>query len=452
VVANAQHPINASIHIGAKPHPLDVPPKFGGGVPVLDLAAQSGLAPEAAASLASFDIGKSVAVNALWRPPAASTGAAPALTLDHDPAAAVARVLAPWEQPQSQSIAEPPPLELPPAARVPPRIGAAAPEPGTAQSKLARVQQAAAAAGGAAPARRAPPARPRGPKPAAGADAGALPPVEGAPVQRPGAVRPATVGKAERVTSRSVANADLRSFWEALPDALVLPFSGPGLYWILAISVWSIAVGVLMGFMRYAIFVSLPFVIMISNSTLAFACDYYRVCAWAPMSGEKVIDRKPDFDPVRLFHGYMRSGMHLLIFMIVSQIPGIWYFFHGLDGDDGVFGVLIDPVTWLLFLLPYFYWPMGVGLTAIGNNFGAIWNVPQGLRTIVRLPLEYGVIVFIGVLAFGFSLLCLLLFGQLMGITGVLASTTFGLPLAISHGVQGALMGHLIRSNAEAFE
>ena len=152
----------------------------------------------------------------------------------------------------------------------------------------------------------------------------------------------------------------MRSFWEAVPDALMLPFGGPGLYWILAISVWSIAVGVLFTFMRFAIFVSIPFVIMLSNSTLAFACDYYRVCAWAPISGEKVIDRKPDFDPVRLFHGYMRSGLHLLLFSIVSQIPGIWYFIHGLNGDDGVFGVLIDPITWLLFLLPYFYWPMGV--------------------------------------------------------------------------------------------
>ena len=95
---------------------------------------------------------------------------------------------------------------------------------------------------------------------------------------------------------------------------------------------------------------------------------------------------------------------------------------------------------------------MGVGMTAIGNNFAAIWNVPQGVRAIVRLPLEYAVIVFIGVLAFGFSLLCLLLFGQMMGITGLLVSSTFGLPLAISHGVQGALMGHLVRAHADAFE
>ena len=76
VVASAQHPINASIHIGAKPHPLDVAGKFGGGVPVLDLAPNPGLA-QAAASLASFDIGKSVAVNALWRPPARRTDLLP---------------------------------------------------------------------------------------------------------------------------------------------------------------------------------------------------------------------------------------------------------------------------------------------------------------------------------------------------------------------------------------
>ena len=125
-VASAQRPINVSIHIGAKPHPLDVAGKFGGGVPVLDLAPNPGLA-QAAASLASFDIGKSVAVNALWRPPAPAHGPAPALTLDHDPAAGVARVLAPWEQPNTRAMAEPPPLELPPASsRLPPRVGAPA--------------------------------------------------------------------------------------------------------------------------------------------------------------------------------------------------------------------------------------------------------------------------------------------------------------------------------------
>jgi hypothetical protein len=122
------------------------------------------------------------------------------------------------------------------------------------------------------------------------------------------------------------------------------------------------------------------------------------------------------------------------------------------SADEGAIGVLLDPITWLLFLLPYLYWPMGVGLTAIGGNFSAIWNVPMGVRAIVRLPLEYTVIVFIGVLSMGFSLLCLLIFGRLLGISGVLASGTFGIPLAISHGMQGALMGHLFRANAEAFE
>jgi hypothetical protein len=240
----------------------------------------------------------------------------------------------------------------------------------------------------------------------------------------------------------------LRSFWETVPEALALPFQPAGIRWILAVTAWSLAAGAV----QRIPFVGIPVVLMATTSTLAFACDYYRVCAWAPQSPDKRIDRNPDFDPVRLFHGYMRSGFHLLVFAIVSQVPAIWWFMHGLGGDEQLIGVLIDPITWLLFLLPYFYWPMGVGLTALGGNFAAIWNVPQGMRAIARAPLEYFVIVFIGVLSYGFSLLVLLLLGKLVGISSIVATATFGLPLAVSHGMQGALMGHLMRSKAEAFE
>jgi hypothetical protein len=40
----------------------------------------------------------------------------------------------------------------------------------------------------------------------------------------------------------------------------------------------------------------------------------------------------------------------------------------------------------------------------------------------------------------------------LMGATGAVLSGTVGVPLAVSHGIQGALMGHLARARAEVFE
>jgi hypothetical protein len=44
------------------------------------------------------------------------------------------------------------------------------------------------------------------------------------------------------------------------------------------------------------------------------------------------------------------------------------------------------------------------------------------------------------------------LFGSVLGVTGALVSGTIGFPMAVSHGMQGALMGHLVRARPEVFE
>ena len=107
---------------------------------------------------------------------------------------------------------------------------------------------------------------------------------------------------------------------------------------------------------------------------------------------------------------------------------------------------------WLLIFIPYFYWPMGVGLAALNNDSAAIWNVSTGVRAIVRAPLEYTAIVLVGALAFSISWATLLACGSILGVTGPVLSGTLGFPLAISHGLQGALMGHLVRARAEVFD
>jgi hypothetical protein len=112
----------------------------------------------------------------------------------------------------------------------------------------------------------------------------------------------------------------------------------------------------------------------------------------------------------------------------------------------------VHPLSWLLLLMPYFYWPMGVGMTALNNDFAAIWNVPAGLRIIARAPAEYTVIVGIGVMSFFAAGIALVLFGSALGITGSVIVGTLGFPLAVSHGIQGALVGHLVRSRSEIFE
>ena len=46
------------------------------------------------------------------------------------------------------------------------------------------------------------------------------------------------------------------------------------------------------------------------------------------------MDREPN--RLQLVHGCVRSGLHLLLFSIVSQIPSsTWSFIHGLNGHEG---------------------------------------------------------------------------------------------------------------------
>ncbi|HMI93203.1 MAG TPA: hypothetical protein VK509_17655, partial [Polyangiales bacterium] len=188
------------------------------------------------------------------------------------------------------------------------------------------------------------------------------------------------------------------------------------------------------------------------TSLLAFACDYYRVCLWQPVAGEDAIDVAPSFDPQLVLDRYLRSGMNFSLFAIASQVPVIaWLSMSLLDGNP-LFEVLANPITWLLFVFPYVYWPMGVGIAALANDSSSIWNVFAGLRAMVRAPLEYLTIVFIGLGVLVVSWLVLALFGSMLGAAGAVLSGTVGLPLALSHGIQGALMGHLARSRSEIFE
>jgi hypothetical protein len=46
----------------------------------------------------------------------------------------------------------------------------------------------------------------------------------------------------------------------------------------------------------------------------------------------------------------------------------------------------------------------------------------------------------------------LMIAGAALGVMGQVAMLTLGFPLSVSHGVLGALMGHLVRARGEIFE
>ena len=361
------------------------------------------------------------------------------LSLDGAGDALAAPALQPWEQPDESSMAEPvAPSSRPPTPR-------RRPAPREAVSR-----PPAGASGRAALGRDTIATRPSG---AAGPLPGAASPFSVPP--RPAMATPTRpqVGIADRdeANARSL-TVDARSFWESLGSAFALPFSGVGPYWVFAIGAWSVAVGVL-GLLSSFMFLLGMVVMFVANSSLlAFACDYYRICLWQPMVGEDAVDIAPSFDAALLLNRYLRGGMHFSLFFIATQLPVVaWFTMSLLDGEF-LLDLLTDPLGWLLFAFPYLYWPMGVAIASLANSSASVWNVLAGLRAIARAPIEYAFIVFVGLGVLTVSWTVLMLFGSLFGAAGAVLSGTAGIPLALSHGIQGALMGHLARSRSEIFE
>jgi hypothetical protein len=349
------------------------------------------------------------------------------------------RLLGAWEQPSDTSMAEP--GSAPRSSRPPPRPRPTPYEPHEGAASLRPPKGPAQPLADELPRAQRAEARPPRPRP------------ERRPAPAPTPARAATPARPPQPARTS---ADVRSFWETIGDGFALPLRGPGLYWVFSIAVLSVAVSVLSLLGSVVPMFGTIVTVFANVCVLAFACDYYRVCFWAPASNEDVIDRKPDFDPARLLNHYIKSGIHLFLFMLASQVLLIAFIGYQIAstgmGWETLHDLVTHPVLWLLVLFPYYYWTMGVALTALTSNFSAIWNVPAGIRAIARAPLEYTFIVGVGFAVFAVTCTCLVLFGSLFGATGAMLSGSIGGPLALSHGIQGALMGHLVRARPEVFE
>jgi hypothetical protein len=274
----------------------------------------------------------------------------------------------------------------------------------------------------------------------------------GSALGAPAAVRPVAAPAARSTARAARGGGEPHTFWETFGEAMQMPFTGPGPYWIAAILVLSVVVGVIGLLGRFMTIPGIVVGFFAHTALVAMACDYSRVCFWAPAVGQRQLDRAPELDPARMMREYLGRGLHLSLFAVLSQVAAIaWVAMSLFDGTAST-DLLLDPITWLLFFFPYVYWPMGVALTALRNDFGGIWHVLVGVRAIARAPLPYLAVVLVGFGVLAFSATTLFLFGSMLGLSGSLLSGALGLPLALSHGIQGALMGHLARSRADLFE
>lgn len=241
------------------------------------------------------------------------------------------------------------------------------------------------------------------------------------------------------------------SFWELLPQAFTLPFSGTGLSWMGLIALWSLLAAILSA--GAMLFVPAGVVVAFASFTLvlACACDYFRACFWQADAGSPPLERAPSLQPARLLHNDLKSGAQLTVFALVTGLPLIFVTIAGMGDGATPLDLFREPSTWLLAFVPALLWPGAVAMSALHNRFEAIWYVSRAVSIALRAPREYLATAFIGAVIFSLGLWLLLALASAAGLSGILLSAALGLPMALSHGVQGALMGQLMRARPELF-
>jgi hypothetical protein len=240
-------------------------------------------------------------------------------------------------------------------------------------------------------------------------------------------------------------------FWEALQPALSLPLTGTGTLWIGVIALCAVLGALLTA--GSMVLVPLGVVVAFCSLTLllALSCDYFRACFWLADVDATALERGPSLEPARLLHTYLKSGAQLTVFALVTGLPLIFVTIAGIAEGATPLDVFASPSTWFLGFLSALVWPGAVAMSALHNRFEAIWQLPRALGLIAKAPLEYLAVVLIGGLTFGAGVWILLALASAAGISGALLGATLGLPMALGHGIQGALMGNLMRAHPELF-
>jgi len=242
-----------------------------------------------------------------------------------------------------------------------------------------------------------------------------------------------------------------RSFWAALPDAAILPFRGPGLRWLgwcagasLVYAGLMVAVGWL-GVLGYLVS------FLLSGVLLGLVAGYFRACLWGALSGDDEPDNMPEPDVTGLLDDYLVPGLLLDAFLLLSQIAFLAWLVTSMRQGADLVHLMAHPVGWILLVGPVLYWPVGLGMMALESRTLAFWDFFRGIGIAVRAPLELMAVVAVSLAAW---VLPLVAFGTLSITTGlvgavVLSPVVVGVPLAYSHAVQGAMVGHLFRTRPE---
>jgi hypothetical protein len=240
-------------------------------------------------------------------------------------------------------------------------------------------------------------------------------------------------------------------FWPSAPQAFALPFAGAGGAWLGLIVLWALAAALLSAASMLMVVLGVVVAFCAYTTLLALACDYFRACFWLAEEGGGSLAHAPSLAPSRIFHSYLKSGAHLAVFALAAGLPLIFVTIAGIGEGATPLEVIAEPTTWLLGLIPALLWPAAVAMTALENRYEAIWHLGRAFGVALRAPLEYLAVASAGAFIFGVGVWLLLALASAAGISGVLLGVVLGPPMALSHGVQGALMGYLMRARPELF-
>jgi hypothetical protein len=313
-------------------------------------------------------------------------------------------MLAPWELPPTTSMSEP----AADASRRPASAKPNAGEPLPAVVNVARARNAEARAKHVAPNEASPRAekRPRRRKPSKG---------EAVPSEKP--------------------PEPLASTWQS---ALGVPFAGLGLSWIAVLCAWACVAALLSVAAMIAVVPGALFTFVAMGTLLAIACEYFTAC----FKAEGAVTRMPDLSLERIWQGYVKGGAQLAVFALVVELPVILWSINALGEGATPLELLGTPTAWLLALPASYVWPAAIEQTIAQGHLGAVWNVPAALRRIASAPGAYSASAAIGALVFGLTLSLCVALASLLDVRGVMLLAAFGLPIALGHGVLGALLRH----------
>ena len=266
---------------------------------------------------------------------------------------------------------------------------------------------------------------------------------------------PAPVSTRPRANSRkpepprTAAVAQPESFWDGVSECLPLPMRGAGFGWLGAITVWVGLGNALAGQLAGIVWLQTLLALFVNLVAVVLCAEFHRECLAAVVEDSDEIDDDVATTLLELLSSRRRNAVELAIFAAVLVLPIlVWCSDSGLKQ---VFDVLQLPRFWTLAVLLGVYWP--AALASLNRAQGApLWQVGVGMRAIARAPLEYLGCVFFGSLAFALPWLTGLIVVKILGLSTAAWAAVAGLPLALSHGVLGALAGLWIRSKPKVFD